>query len=275
MMLEKIDQIRKAVKGESPLIHCITNPISIQACANTVLALGARPVMAEHPDEVAEITKTAQALVLNLGNITDVRMRSMPIAATVASEKNIPMVLDTVGVACSKHRRIFANTLLSTFPFATVKGNYSEIYALYQEEYHACGVDADETLEEEKVLDAAVHLARSYRTVLLASGKTDIITDGRRCYYIKNGTEQLARVTGTGDMLGVLCGCYLAAKTDIMAVVAACAMLGVCGELAETTMGSGSFMVNLMDRLSRLKREELFKYVSMEEKDEQKENINF
>ena len=266
MMLEKINQIRDAVKKESPLIHCITNPISIQSCANTVLAVGARPVMAEHPNEVAEITKTAQALVLNLGNITDVRMRSMPIAATVASEKNIPMVLDAVGVACSKHRRMFANTLLSTFSFATVKGNYSEIYALCHEEYHACGVDADEALEEEKVLSAAVHLARRYQTVFLASGKNDIITDGRRCYYIKNGTEQLARVTGTGDMLGVLCGCYLAAKTDIMAAVAACAMLGVCGELAETAVGNGSFMVNLMDRLSTLKREEINKWIKWEEK---------
>lgn len=265
-MVEKINEIREAVKRENPLVHCITNPISIQACANTVLAVGARPVMAEHPKEVAEITKTAHVLVLNLGNITDVRMQSMPIAATAATEKHIPIVLDAVGVACATHRRIFANTLLNTAPFAAVKGNYSEIYALYQEDYHACGVDADETLEEEKVVHAAIHLARKYHTVFLASGKVDIITDGNRCYYINNGTPQLARVTGTGDMLGVLCGCYLSAKTDITAVVSACAVLGICGELAETATGNGSFMVNLMDKLSTLEKGALNKWIKWEEK---------
>ena len=265
-MLEKINEIREAVKREKPLVHCITNPISIQACANTVLAVGARPVMAEHPKEVAEITKTAQALVLNLGNITDVRMQSMPIAATAAAEKQIPIVLDAVGVACATHRRIFANALLNTTPFAAVKGNYSEIYALYQEEYRACGVDADKTLEEETVMHAAMHLARKYHTVFLASGKTDIITDGKQCYYINNGTSQLARVTGTGDMLGVLCGCYLSAKAEIWAVVTACTVLGICGELAKTATGNGSFMVNLMDKLSTLEKGALDKWIRWEEK---------
>ena len=103
-------------------------------------------------------------------------------------------------------------------------------------------------------------------TDFLASGKTDIITDGKRCYCIKNGTSQLARVTGTGDMLGVLCGCYLSAKKDIWAVVSACAVLGICGELAETSVGNGSFMVNLMDRLSTLKREDINKWIKWEEK---------
>ena len=75
-----IQNYRKQVKGKRPLIHCITNPISITQCANAILAVGARPIMAEHPEEVAEITETADALLLNLGNITDVRMESMKIA---------------------------------------------------------------------------------------------------------------------------------------------------------------------------------------------------
>lgn len=99
----------------SDLIHCITNPISMMQCANAVLALGAKPMMAEHPQEVAEITATASALLLNLGNISDVRMESMRISFGVAMEKGIPVVIDAVGVSCSKLRRNFVEELLRDY----------------------------------------------------------------------------------------------------------------------------------------------------------------
>ena len=116
---------------KNPLIHCITNPISINQCANGVLAVGAIPIMAEHPLEAAEITQAADALVLNLANITDVRMQSMKISAQTAQKNNIPFIIDAVGVACSALRRNFVNGFLKEFKPAAIKGNYSEIYALY------------------------------------------------------------------------------------------------------------------------------------------------
>ena len=97
--MQALNETRSMVRGKRPLIHCITNPISINQCANTVLAAGARPIMAEHPAEVKEITETADALMLNLGNITDVRMRSMEISLKAAEEKGIPVILDAVGAA--------------------------------------------------------------------------------------------------------------------------------------------------------------------------------
>ena len=100
-----IHDIRKTVKQTQPLIHCITNPISINQCANAILAVGGRPIMAEHPMEVAEITRTAKALMLNLGNITDARMESIRISAKTATENGIPILLDAVGVTCSQLRR--------------------------------------------------------------------------------------------------------------------------------------------------------------------------
>jgi len=112
----------------SPLIHCITNPISINFCANAILALSCRPMMAEHPCEVREITEGADALLLNLGNITDVRMRSMEISARCASEKDIPCILDLVGTACSELRRNYANGLLGKCRFTVIKGNYSGFF---------------------------------------------------------------------------------------------------------------------------------------------------
>ena len=111
-MRQRILQLRKRIKEEKPLIHCITNPISIHDCANVVLAVGARPIMAEHPAEVTGITASAGALMLNLGNITDARIESMKRSMRTAMENKIPVLLDLVGVACSDLRLDLARELL-------------------------------------------------------------------------------------------------------------------------------------------------------------------
>lgn len=263
-----INTIRNKVKETKPLIHCITNPISIHQCANAILAVGALPMMAEHPLEVREITESTDALLLNLGNITDVRMESMKIAAKAAKQKGIPIVLDAVGVACSALRREFASEVLKTVTPTVIKGNYSEINALFCEAYRSAGVDADAALEPDSVSRTAAALAEAKQTVILASGETDIITDGKRLVYGHNGTSQLATVTGTGCMLGALCATYLSANesTAMDAAISACAVLGICGELAKTEAGSGSFMMRLMDALSVLKDTELEAYLKTEER---------
>ena len=262
--MKKLHEIREAVRKKQPLIHCITNPISINQCANGILAIGARPMMAEHPKEVREITETAGALMLNLGNITDARMESMKISLLTAKEKNIPVMLDAVGIACSKLRRDYIAELLEIGTPNVIKGNYSEIFALYHDAYRSSGVDADASINAESITYVAAELARKYHTTILASGKTDIVTDGTRIVQVKNGTSQLSAVTGTGCLLGALCGAYLAVCADMNAAVTACAVLGICGQLAETPKGSGSFMVNLMDVLSTLTDVQLDHYKDME-----------
>lgn len=263
-MREKIHKIRGDIKQKKPLIHCITNPISIHQCANAILALGARPIMAEHPREVAEITDTAQALLLNLGNITDARMESIAISAETAAEQNIPFVLDAVGIACSNLRRNYIAELLSNVTPAVIKGNYSEINALHQDAYRSSGVDADSTLEFQEVCRISAELAKEKNTVILASGKTDIVTDGHKLVLVRNGTAQLSCVTGTGCMLGALCAAYLSSSELLESAVTACVVLGICGQLAETEEGSGTFMTGLMDRLSTLTDEDINKYLNME-----------
>ena len=263
--MRKLNEICGAVRNKRPLIHCITNPISIHQCANAILAAGARPIMAEHPAEVEEITETADALMLNLGSITDARMQSMEISLRVAKEKGIPVVLDAVGAACSGLRREFAIRLLEGAVPTILKGNYSEIYALHRAAYRASGVDADSTLTEDEVREAAGGLARKYSTTVLASAKTDIVTDGTRYALIRNGTPQLASVTGTGCMLGALCGTYVTVCPGMEAATAACAVLGTCGQMAETPKGSGTFMVSLLDALSTAAGTQLEELMNVEE----------
>ena len=264
-MHQVIHNIRKTVKQTQPLIHCITNPISINQCANGILAIGARPMMAEHPREVAEITQTAQALMLNLGNITDVRMESMRISAKTANEMGIPILLDAVGIACSTLRREYVKNLLNTAIPNVIKGNYSEIQALYQDSYHSSGVDADSGLGIQTIDHAAISLARSLGTVILASGKVDIVTDGNRLYHIHNGTPMLSQVTGTGCLQGALCASYLSAKPGIEAVITGSSVLGISGELAQTDRGTGTFLCHLMDKLSALTDTEIDQNLKLEE----------
>ena len=263
--MKALHEIREAVRKKQPLIHCITNPISINQCANGILAIGARPMMAEHPQEVREITETAGALMLNLGNITDARMDAMKISLQAAKEKHIPVMLDAVGIACSRLRRDYMAALLEIGIPTVIKGNYSEVYALYHDAYRASGVDADASINAASIRHAAAELARKYQTTILASGKIDIITDGTRIVQVQNGTPLLSAVTGTGCLLGALCGAYLSVAADMNAAISACVVLGVCGQIAETPKGSGSFMVNLMDALSTLTDAQLDQYKDIEE----------
>ena len=264
-MHQVIHNIRKTVKETQPLIHCITNPISINQCANGILSIGARPMMAEHPKEVAEITRTAQSLMLNLGNITDVRMESMLICAKTAKENGIPCLLDAVGIACSTLRREYIKDLLNIATPTVIKGNYSEIQALYRDSYRCTGVDADSGLDLQTIDHASVSLARSLGTVILASGKVDIVTDGNRLYHIHNGTPLLSQVTGTGCLQGALCASYLSAKPSMEAVITGSCVLGICGELALTDRGTGTFLCHLMDKLSTLSDTEIEQYLKIEE----------
>ena len=259
-----INEIRKSVKLKRPLIHCITNPISINQCANAVLAVGARPIMAEHPKEVEEITATAQALVINLGNITDVRMKSILLSAKRAKKENVPIVIDLVGVACSGLRRRFALRLVNKINPTVIKGNYSEIKAFYNYTYKSVGVHS-ENIDVKYIQNIAIKLAKKYSTIVLASGMSDVITDAEKTFLVKNGTHQLTDITGTGCMLGVLCGCYISVSPNIYGVLTACAVLGISGEFAKFNGGNGSFMINLIDKLSILRDTDVDDNINLEE----------
>ncbi|MBO4458465.1 MAG: hydroxyethylthiazole kinase [Butyrivibrio sp.] len=245
------------IREEAPLIHCITNPISMMQCANSILALGARPIMAEHPLEVKDITKSAKALVLNFGNITDARLEAMGVSYKAARKNGIPTVIDAVGAACSKLRREYIKKLIDKnedlkMPLL-VKGNYSEIQALLHDNYKASGVDADKELTYEEVCDSAIKLAKDKKVIVLASGKEDIVTDGKMIATVSNGVEKLGKVTGTGCMLGVICGCFFSQESSIRACVRACAALGISSEKAKEDV----FILRVIDELSLLTDKEI------------------
>lgn len=268
-LLSQLEPILTYIQQEAPLIHCITNPISINDCANILLAIGARPIMAEHPDEVAEITAIAKGLALNLGNITDARMASMKISAGAAKDKGIPFVLDLVGLSCSRLRQKYAKELLQIAVPDIIKGNISELRTLLGlPTTPGMGVEAGqkEMVTKENALEYArifQKQAREYHTLLLATGPIDLVVSSEEAYIIANGSKALASITGTGCMNNVLAGACLAgfhgissqATNNTLAGILSCLLLGIAGENIQDiylNQGPGSFHYSLMDSISKL-----------------------
>ena len=268
-LLSQLEPILTYIQQEAPLIHCITNPISINDCANILLAIGARPIMAEHPEEVAEITAIAKGLALNLGNITDARMASMKISAGTAKDKGIPFVLDLVGLSCSRLRQKYAKELLQIAVPDIIKGNISELRTLLGlPTTPGMGVEAGqkEMVTEENALEYArifQKRAREYHTLLLATGPIDLVVSSEEAYIIANGSNALASITGTGCMNNVLAGACLAgvhgissqATNNSLAAILSCLLLGIAGENIQDiylNQGPGSFHYSLMDSISKL-----------------------
>lgn len=268
-LLSQLEPILTYIQQEAPLIHCITNPISINDCANILLAIGARPIMAEHPDEVAEITAIAKGLALNLGNITDARMASMKISAGAAKDKGIPFVFDLVGLSCSRLRQKYAKELLQIAVPDIIKGNISELRTLLGlPTTPGMGIEAGqkEMVTKENALEYAKLFqkqAREYHTVLLATGPIDLVVSSEEAYIIANGSNALASITGTGCMNNVLAGACLAGVHGIssqttnntLAAILSCLLLGIAGENIQDiylNQGPGSFHYSLMDSISKL-----------------------
>ena len=218
-------------------------------CANAVLSLGARPIMADHPDEVTEITGTASSLLLNLGNITDARITSMRLSLKEANRTGIPVTLDAVGVACSSLRKMLAKLLPTFGRFTVIKGNYSEIMALFDDTYRAEGVDAKDGIGTERIKTAALELSKANNAIVVATGKVDLIASAGEITAVEGGVPQMSQVTGTGCMLGAIIATYLSERNDAQNVIEACRFFKRCGEKAQTDKGNGTFMVNLIDAI--------------------------
>lgn len=227
------------VKKTAPLVHSITNYVTANDVANMILACGAKPVMADAPEEAAEITALAQGLNLNLGTPSGSRISAMLAAGKRANELGHAVLLDPVGVGASHFRKEAAALLLREIRFDVIRGNVSEVKALCGMEDGSGGVDALETdaVTEERLSEAvtfAKTAAERLGSILVVTGAVDLVTDGVNCYVIRGGRAEMSSVTGTGCQLSGLITAFLVANsTDRLAAsVAAVCMMKIAGEIA-------------------------------------------
>lgn len=255
------EEMMRNVVEKKPLVHCITNTVTMNDCANAILAVKGSPIMADDEGEVEDITSICQGLVLNIGTLNQRTITSMIKAGKKANALGHPVILDPVGAGASSLRNECIKQILDEVQISVIRGNMSEMKAVAFQSATTRGVDADENdVIDEKNIDDMIAFAKdlSQKTgaIISISGAMDIITNGHEAYIIKNGCPEMSLITGTGCMLSAITGAYVAAnpQNPLLATACATAMMGYSGELAlkrvlKEELGTGSLRVYLMDYL--------------------------
>lgn len=264
--LEVVNLLKK-LKKKNPLVHNITNYVTVNDCANILLAIGASPIMADDFREADEITSISSALVINIGTLNERTIESMIASGKKANELNIPVVFDPVGAGASAFRNETTKRILEEVKINVLRGNMSEIKFIAGLDSETKGVDASESDMQsgnEEGIRAAEDLARKLGCVVAITGVTDIVSDGEKTAILENGTKMLSKVTGTGCMTTALVGAFLGAcdssQEYFTAAVSGILSMSICGEIGEEKagrMGIGSFHVAIMDAISNLNEEEI------------------
>lgn len=245
----------KQVKDQGPLVEAITNYVTITDCANILLSAGASPAMCESADEAYDFTKLAQAVYINIGSLPKEQELAMLQSVKAAEEATIPVVLDPVGCGAIPRRIGFINKLRSFGKISVVKGNIGEIKTLAGAQTQVKGVDS---LDDGKdAVEVCEQLAKDWNCIVIATGKTDIITDGNQTATVSNGTEMFTKITGAGCMLGALLAGFAGANPKALfeASLSGVVAMGIAGEkAAQLERGNlpGSFRAYLMDEINQL-----------------------
>ena len=279
----------KNMKEKVPLADCITNYVTINDCANAILAIGGSPIMGDNPIEIEGFVEISDVLVINLGAITKDQVEAIKIGSDYGKKTNTPIVLDPVGVGISQLRNEIILELINDSKLSTIRGNMSEIKAIAklvdlkemqkmqknENETKSKGVDVSEgdeiTKENLKINGKIVkELAKEIDTVIIASGAIDIISDGKSTYACENGDSIMPKITGSGCMLTSIVGSFCGANEPLIGGLAATISMGIAGEKAgkyvrEEKSGTGTFRVKLIDYLSKIDEEILLKEAKLYE----------
>ena len=272
-LLGKIDETLRNIKEKNALTHCITNSVTINDCANAVLAIGGSPFMAEDAEELEEVVTIADVLVINIGKLSKEQTHSMNISAEAANKTNTPIVLDPVGVGVTNLRNKTTLNLIRNYKITAIRGNISEIKAIAKlvgvidENNTAKGVDVniDDIITEENLSangEIIKELANKLDTTILASGPIDILSDGKTTIAIDNGDDMMPLITGSGCMLSSIVGSCIGGSNPLDGTLVAILAMNIAGEKARATVeergeGTGSFRTYLIDYLYKTNSETL------------------
>ncbi|QER68192.1 hydroxyethylthiazole kinase [Paucilactobacillus nenjiangensis] len=255
MQIELLDQIR----AQNPIVFNISNFVTVQDVANGINSIGASPIMSEEIAESEEMVAISSAVALNLGAFTTAQVAHIKRVGQLANQYKKPLVIDPVAVGAIKFRLDVAEQLLTDFQVDIIRGNAGEIAALAGVDWQAKGIDAGEGSGD---LDAiAKACALKQHCVVILSGPTDVISDGKTVAKVKNGTPLFQLHVGSGDMLSSIVGAFAAVSDNYFeAAKAACAVFAVAGQLVAEELGGelpGTFSVKLMDKLHLVTRQQV------------------
>ncbi|MEA4988170.1 MAG: hydroxyethylthiazole kinase [Anaerovorax sp.] len=262
-------KIIETVRTKKPLIHCITNYVTVLDVANMLLASGGAPIMADDINEVEEITSICGGLNINIGTLNERTIRSMILAGKKANDLKHFTILDPVGAGASSLRTKTTFQLLDEVKFSVIRGNISEIKTVANGNGTTQGVDADikDAITEENLSEAIIfakNLSKKTGSVIAITGAIDLVSDESTTYVIRNGHPIMSQITGTGCMLTAVIAAFGTANPDriLEATAAAVCAIGLSGEIArekvrEIKGGNGSFKTFFMDAMSQMNDEQL------------------
>ena len=234
------------VRDKMPLVHNITNYVTVNDVANVLYACGGSPIMSDEPDDVADITSICGGLNINIGTLNKRSIEAMFVAGRRARELGHVILLDPVGAGASALRTDTAVRIMQELRPTIVRGNISEVKTLALGSGSTKGVDADvaDAVSEEN-LDEMVAFAREFAKksdcIAAITGAIDLISDGDVCYVIRNGRPEMGRITGTGCQLSGVVTAFAVANPDNMtqACAAAVCTMGLAGEIGWSNMQKG------------------------------------
>ena len=244
------------VRKNTPLIHNITNYVTVNDVANIILACGASPIMADEPDEIEDITSICAGLNINIGTLNKRTVDSMLLAGKKANELGHILLLDPVGAGASALRTRTALNLLENLKFDVIRGNISEIKTLAMGIGTTNGVDASaaDSVTNEN-LNSSVEFIKNFAqrtgSIIAVTGEIDIVTDGNKSYIIRNGRAEMSKITGTGCQLSGITTAFAAANPDtkLEAVAAAVCAMGIAGEIGWSHMQTGDGNATYRNRI--------------------------
>lgn len=251
-MKRQFDLLRKTM----PLIHNITNYVTVNDVANILLACGGSPIMSDEVEDVEDITSICNGLNINIGTLHKSSIEGMLRAGKKANDLHHPILLDPVGAGASKFRTETALRLMQELNLAVIRGNISEIKTLALGSGTTKGVDADvsDAVTEEN-LEQAIEFVKAFSkktgTIIAVTGRIDLVTDENRCYVIRNGRPEMGKITGTGCQLSGMMTAFITANPDEMleaAAAAVCAM-GLAGEIGWSRMQTGDGNATYRNRI--------------------------
>lgn len=261
-----LENVRKNV----PLVHNITNYVTVNDVANVLLACGGSPIMSDEPLDVEDITSICGGLNINIGTLNQSSIKGMFLAGKKANELNHPVLLDPVGAGASKLRTDTAVNLIKEIKFTVIRGNISEIKTLALGSGTTKGVDADvaDAVTEEN-LDSAVKFVKDFSkksgAIVAITGAIDLVSDADTCYVIRNGRPEMGKITGTGCQLSGLMTAYLVANSDnlLEAAAASVCVMGLAGEIGWKNMksedGNSTYRNRIIDAIYNMDADTLNK----------------
>ena len=258
------------VKEKTPLIHNITNYVTVNDVANALLASGGSPIMSDEPDDVADITSICGGLNINIGTLNKRSIEAMFISGKKSKELGHIVLLDPVGAGASKLRTETALKIMNEIKPDVIRGNISEVKTLALGSGTTKGVDADVAdIVTEDNLDSMIGFVKEFskktRAVIAITGAIDLVADSDQCYIIRNGSPIMSRITGTGCMLSALATAYAVANPDNIteAVAASVCLMGLAGEIGVSNMkeseGNSSLRNHIIDSIYNMDAEKLIK----------------